>query len=103
MCKSLSLASLHSAVTLPELLPPIFTNEPMADKPLKLLLLPSLEFQDFLDILGFEGLMSSSVAELIILAATRLAMLQRQKGQAGTSGTAVMMSGFLWQHRARVQ
>lgn len=104
ICTSLSLVSLHSAKTFPEPLPPIFTNEPMADKPLKLLLLlHSLEFQDFLDLLVFEGLVSGSEALLIILAATRLAMQQRQKGQAGASETAVTMSGFLWQQRARVQ
>lgn len=102
ICKNLSPASLHSAASFPEFRPPILTNEPMVDKPMKLLLLPSPEFLDFLDLLGLEWLTSISVTSLITLTATRFAMLQRQKGQLGASGTAVVRSSFLWQYKARV-
>lgn len=102
--KSLLLVSVESATTFPEFLPPIFPKEPMLDKVLKLLLPPSLKFRVFLDLLGFVGLVSDSVAlPLWFLVATRFVMLQRQKGQVGVSGKDVKGSGFLWQQRASVQ
>lgn len=97
------LSSLHSADTLPEVRPPNLPNEPKGDKPLKLLL-PSLTL-DILDLLGFEGLISTSTSSLaLILATTSWVMLVRQKGQTGTVGQDKDEgSGFLWQQRARVQ
>ncbi|KAF1877396.1 hypothetical protein Lal_00016233 [Lupinus albus] len=56
--------------TFPELQPAFLPNEPMADKPLKLLL-PSLKF-DFLDLLGFVGLDSTSSVSLLVLILARI-------------------------------
>ena len=69
---------------MPDIRPPFFTNELMADKPLKLpLLLPS---QDFLGFLGLEGLRSNSAAALFVIStASRLTTLHRQKGQRGAT------------------
>lgn len=99
----LLLGSLDAAAPFPDIRLLIFTNEPMADMLLKLLLLPSLEFQDFLDLLGLEGLVSISVALFMISTVTRLTMLHRQKGQMGASHEGFVGSGFFWQQRARVQ
>ncbi len=100
--QGLSTSSLHPAAIFPGLRPPNLVNEPMADKLLKLLL-PSLKF-DFLDLLGFEGLSSSSESLIVlILATTSWEMLLRQNGQTGAVVQAVVGLGFLWQHRARVQ
>lgn len=100
--QGLSTTASHSAATFSGLRPPNLANEPMADKLLKLLL-PSLKF-DFLDLLGFERLCSSSKSFLVsILTTTSWLMLLRQNGQTGAVGQAVVGLGFLWQHRARVQ
>lgn len=100
-CHGLSTQSLLSEI-LPELRPPTFPNEPMADdKPLKLLL-PSLKFHDFLAFLSFEGL-SLSMSSFFILATTNWAILLRQKGHTGAVRHAVVGLGLLWQHRANVQ
>lgn len=98
MACHLSTKSLISLIR-PDPRPPILPNDPMADKPLKLLL-PSLKFIDLLDFLSFEGL---SVMLFLIWATTNWAMLLRQKGQTGAVKQAVVGSGLLWQHRANVQ
>lgn len=102
--QGLSTSSLHSVATFLGLRPPIFPNEPIADKLLKLLL-PSLKFRPSLDFLGFVGLISNSVSSLVLIwATTNLVMTLRQKGQqTGTVWQAVVGLGLLWQHSARVQ
>ena len=99
--------SIHSfsAAILPEPRPPILLKEPTADKPLKLLL-PSLKFLDFLDLLSLEELtspmsLSASLLVLILATASR-AMPLLQKGQTGAVRHAVVGFGLLWQHRASV-
>ena len=94
---------IHFSAIFPELRPAILPKEPIADKPLKLLL-PSLKF-DFLDLLGFVvGLDSNSSSLLVLILATVSSLIApRQKGHAGPEGQAAPTSSFLWQHNARVQ
>jgi len=100
--KTYEIPHCFSASTFPELRPAILPNEPMADKLLKLLL-PSLKF-DFLDLLGFVGLDSTSVSlSVLILATFNWRMAPRQNGQTGPVVQPVAGSGFLRQHSARVQ
>lgn len=102
LVQGLSTSSLHSAATFPELRPPILPNDPIADKLLKLLL-PSLKF-DFLDLLGLEGLVSTSLSLLVLIfATTNWLILLRQKGHTGAAAQVVVGFGFLWQHNARMQ
>lgn len=100
MWRGLSIHSPLSAI-LPEPRPLNLLNEPMDDKPLKLLL-PSLMRLDFLDFLSFNAL-SGSPTSFLALATTNLAMLLRQKGQRGAVTEEVVGFGLLWQHNANVQ
>lgn len=88
--QGLSRSSVSSAETFPELRP----NLPN-DKFLKLLL-PSPRLNDILDFLGFIGLDSTSISvSILLLATTSLAMLLRQKGQAGILVVLVKETGLL--------
>lgn len=93
-----------SAAIRPELRPPIFPND--AARPLKLLL-PSLRFWDFLDLLNLKELKSpllqSESSESFIFATTSLEMVLRQNGQTGGVRHAVVGLGLLWQQSANVQ
>lgn len=105
--QGLSIHSLSAAI-LPEPRPPIFPKDPIADKPLKLLLPSLLKFCDLLDFLSLEELTSpmpwsaSWSSWLLIFATTSRAMVLRQKGQTGGVRHAVVGFGLLWQQRAKV-
>lgn len=95
-------SSLHSAATLPELLPPILPKDPIAAKLLKLLL-PSVSVKDVLALLGLDGLCSISIALVFALATTSWVIVLLQKGQIGGEGAAAEeLSFLLWQQRERV-
>lgn len=97
----LSISSLHSAATFPELRPNLL-KELSEDRPLKLLL-PSPRLKDFL-VLGFAGLDSGSImVSSLDLATANRVMELRQKGQTGILEWFVEEFGLLWQQRARMQ